>query len=128
MGSEGTESKWRYCVSDTNGLFCLSIAVSLNLVNGIFFSGVMGFALGAMFVRSVFHGDSKQMGQTMIEEVRDAFKNNLPNLKWMDDQTRELAKEKADAITDMIGFPDFILDNTKLDKRYEGVIIFLIFF
>lgn len=101
MGSEGTESKWRYCVSDTNG--------------------VMGFALGAMFVRSVFHGDSKQMGQTMIEEVRDAFKNNLPNLKWMDDQTRELAKEKADAITDMIGFPDFILDNTKLDKRYEGL-------
>ena len=75
MGSEGTESPWRYCVSDTNG--------------------VMGFALGAMFVRAVFHGESKQMAQTMIDEVRDAFKNNLPHLKWMDDQTRQLAKEKV---------------------------------
>ncbi|CAG2111753.1 unnamed protein product, partial [Medioppia subpectinata] len=75
MGSEGTESPWRYCVTDTNG--------------------VMGFALGAMFVKAVFHGDSKLMAQTMIEEVRDAFKNNLPNLKWMDEHTRQLAKEKA---------------------------------
>lgn len=74
-----------------------------------------------MFVKAVFHGDSKQMAQDMIEEVRDAFKNGLPNLKWMDDQTRQLAREKADAITDMIGFPDFILDADSLNKKYEGV-------
>ena len=101
MGSEGSESPWRYCVSDTNG--------------------VMGFALGAMFVRAVFHGDSKQMAQSMIEEIRNAFVDNLPHLKWMDEITRELAKEKAIAITDMIGFPDFILNNTKLDEKYDGV-------
>ncbi|XP_054159302.1 endothelin-converting enzyme homolog isoform X2 [Oppia nitens] len=101
MGSEGSESPWRYCVTDTNG--------------------VMGFALGAMFVKAVFHGESKQMAQTMIEEVRDAFKNNLPHLKWMDEETRDLAKDKADAITDMIGFPDFILNDKKLDEKYDGL-------
>lgn len=31
----------------------------------------------------------------MIQEVKDAFKNNLPMLKWMDKETRELAKEKV---------------------------------
>lgn len=41
VGSEGGESPWRYCVSDTNE--------------------VIGFALGAMFVREVFKGDSKPM-------------------------------------------------------------------
>ena len=39
IGSEGREEQWRYCVSDANN--------------------VMGFAIGAMFVREVFHGKSK---------------------------------------------------------------------
>ena len=41
IGSEGREEQWRYCVSDTHN--------------------VMGFAIGAMFVREVFHGKSKPM-------------------------------------------------------------------
>lgn len=75
IGSEGSESPWRYCVSDTNN--------------------VMGFSLGAMFVKSVFKGESKEMARLMIEEIKDAFKDNLPNLKWMDAETRKLAKEKV---------------------------------
>lgn len=39
IGSEGREEQWRYCVTDANN--------------------VMGFAIGAMFVRQVFHGKSK---------------------------------------------------------------------
>lgn len=39
----------------------------------------------------------------------------------MDRHTLKLAMEKADAITDMIGFPDFILNEKKLNKRYEAV-------
>lgn len=31
----------------------------------------------------------------MINEIRDAFKENLPLLKWMDSDTRKLAKEKV---------------------------------
>lgn len=101
VGSVGGESPWRYCVSDTNE--------------------VIGFALGVMFVREVFHGESKPMAESMINEIRDAFKENLPFLKWMDPETRKLAKEKADAITDMIGFPLFILDPKQLDQKYDGM-------
>jgi predicted metalloendopeptidase len=39
-GSSGEEEPWRYCVSDTES--------------------VLGFAVGAMFVREAFDGDSKQ--------------------------------------------------------------------
>ena len=75
IGSEGLETPWRYCVSDTNN--------------------VMGFALGSMFVKSVFKGRSKELAESMIKEVKDAFKDNLPHLQWMDPETRNLAREKS---------------------------------
>ena len=132
IGTDGIETPWRYCVSDTNS--------------------IMGFAMGAMFVKSVFKGKSKEMAESMIQEIKDAFIDNLPHLHWMDPDTRAFAREKvmcklqnckfaithlsgqkvvifinliqlfqADPITDMIGFPDFILDPVKLDERYDGV-------
>ncbi|KAL0859570.1 hypothetical protein ABMA27_010711 [Loxostege sticticalis] len=101
FGSEGTEESWRYCVTDTNN--------------------AIGFAVGAMFVREVFHGEAKTQGEIMIDNIRSAFKRNLMNLDWMDAETREAAETKADAITDMIGFPDYILQKHELDKQYEGL-------
>lgn len=101
IGSEGIEVSWRYCVTDTNQ--------------------VMGFALGSLFVRRVFQGKSKERAEEMIYSIRNAFKDNLPDLSWMDDRTRQLAREKADHINQMIGFPDFILNPEKLNGKYEGL-------
>lgn len=39
----------------------------------------------------------------MINDIRDAFKQNFEKLRWMDLQTLILAKNKADSISDMIG-------------------------
>ena len=39
----------------------------------------------------------------MIKMVKNSFKSNFKNLDWMDEETRNSAREKADAITDMIG-------------------------
>lgn len=41
IGAEGGEEPWRYCVSDTNN--------------------VIGFAVGAMYVRELFQGNAKAM-------------------------------------------------------------------
>ncbi|XP_014208366.1 endothelin-converting enzyme homolog isoform X3 [Copidosoma floridanum] len=101
IGSEGREEQWRYCVTDANN--------------------AMGFAIGAMFVREVFHGKSKPMAEEMINEIRTAFTKNLKNLDWMDGETRKSAEEKANAITDMIGFPNFILNPGELDERYDDL-------
>lgn len=57
----------------------------------------------------------------MINQVRRAFTRNLKNLDWMDAETRKAAEEKANAITDMIGFPDFILQPSELDERYRDL-------
>src|SRR5271156_4875194 len=57
----------------------------------------------------------------MIDQIRVAFQDNLVHLDWMDAETRVLAKDKIAAITDMIGYPDFILNPTELDKKYNGL-------
>lgn len=61
---------------------------------------------------------SKPEAEAMINSIREAFIENFKNLEWMDAETRRLAKEKALAITDMIGFPDYILNPADLDKKY----------
>lgn len=59
--------------------------------------------MGAIFVREVFQGDAKAQAEVMVNDVRNAFKRNFQNLKWMDSETRKAAEIKADAISDMIG-------------------------
>lgn len=98
-GVSGREDEWRYCITDTDS--------------------VLGFALGALFVKNAFHGESKETAEKMIDEVKTAFKNNLPFLDWMDAKTRAAAVDKANAVVDMIGFPQYITNVTQLDKEYE---------
>ncbi|XP_035628629.1 endothelin-converting enzyme 2-like isoform X3 [Oncorhynchus keta] len=64
------------------------------------------------------YGTKKVEG--MINEIRTAFNDALDHIKWMDKQTRTAAKDKADTIYKMIGFPDFILDPKELDDVYDG--------
>uniref|UniRef100_A0A3Q2XX52 endothelin-converting enzyme 1 n=1 Tax=Hippocampus comes TaxID=109280 RepID=A0A3Q2XX52_HIPCM len=80
----------------------------------------LGFALGALFVKATFDKRSKDTAEEMIDEIRAAFKRTLDRLAWMDDDTKRAAKEKADSIYDMIGFPEFIMDTKELDDVYDG--------
>lgn len=57
----------------------------------------------------------------MILEIKRALEESLASLVWMDEETRRSAREKADAIYDMIGYPNFILDPKELDKVFHEV-------
>ncbi|XP_026310633.1 endothelin-converting enzyme 2 [Piliocolobus tephrosceles] len=92
--------RWQTCISNTDD--------------------ALGFALGSLFVKATFDRQSKEIAEGMISEIRTAFEEALGQLVWMDDKTRQAAKEKADAIYDMIGFPDFILEPKELDDVYDG--------
>ena len=45
----------------------------------------------------------------------------LEEADWMDDETKLVAKEKAEVINERIGFPDFLLNDTQLCARYDDV-------
>uniref|UniRef100_A0A8C8DLI9 Membrane metallo-endopeptidase-like 1 n=1 Tax=Oryzias sinensis TaxID=183150 RepID=A0A8C8DLI9_9TELE len=77
-------------------------------------------AVGALYVRETFAGESKQMVSNLISKIQQAYVETLEELNWMDDASKEKAREKAMAMKEHIGYPDHILEesNQKLDQEY----------
>lgn len=59
----------------------------------------------------------------MIHTIREAFNELLAENHWMDDETRAVAKSKADSMNERIGYPEFLKDPVQLTKEYIMVII-----
>ncbi|CAL9704040.1 unnamed protein product [Knipowitschia caucasica] len=78
-------------------------------------------AVGALYVRETFAGESKRMVSDLIVKIQQAYVETLEELSWMDTQSKEKAREKAMSIKEHIGYPDHILeeDNQKLDQEYS---------
>lgn len=57
----------------------------------------------------------------MIHTIREAFNELLAENHWMDDETRAVAKEKADAMNERIGYPALITNKEELVKEYANV-------
>lgn len=57
----------------------------------------------------------------MVKHIREAFKSRVDEAGWMDEITRKAAREKADVMTEFIGFPDWYSNSTALEDYYRGV-------
>nr|XP_056721305.1 membrane metallo-endopeptidase-like 1 [Euleptes europaea] len=102
-GTMVEEARWRDCVSYVN----------TNMEN----------AVGALYVRETFAGKSKRMVRELIDKIREVFIETLDELQWMDETSKTKAQEKATAIKEQIGYPDYILENQneKLDQEYTNL-------
>lgn len=98
-GADIREERWRECITDVDN--------------------VLGFAVGAQFVNETFDQGTKPQAEKMIKLITEAFKKGLVEADWMDDMTRAEAEKKAEKITNMIGFPDYIINNTALEEKYH---------
>lgn len=57
----------------------------------------------------------------MIRTIREAFNELLVENRWMDEETKAVAKSKADSMNERIGYPDFLKDPVELPKVYRMV-------
>jgi neprilysin len=57
----------------------------------------------------------------MIHTIREAFNELLAENDWMDNETRAVAKEKADQMNERIGYPDLLTDPKELSSEYTMV-------
>ncbi|XP_068699784.1 endothelin-converting enzyme homolog isoform X2 [Montipora foliosa] len=99
-GTFGEDPRWQDCLSSVDGAF--------------------GMPFGLLFVDKAFEGESKKSAEEMIHDIRQVFLTNLNKVEWMDEETKEKAKEKAQAIRENIGYPDYLTNKTALALMYKG--------
>jgi len=101
MGIQSERTRWSQCVEWTNKK--------------------LGVAVGALFIRDNFNQESKEVALEMIHTIRAAFNELLAENDWMDDETRAVAKEKADSMNERIGYPELLTNATELEQEYVNV-------
>lgn len=101
LGILSDRNRWAQCVEVTNKK--------------------MGMAVGALFIRDNFNHESKITALEMIRTIREAFNELLADNAWMDDETRSVAKDKADAMNERIGYPELLTDTKELENEYISV-------
>lgn len=69
-------------------------------------NGMMGEALGRLYVAKYFPPESKARMETLVANLRTALGQHIDRLSWMSDTTKARAREKLDAFTVKIGYPD----------------------
>jgi len=78
-------------------------------------NGILGEAVGEMYVSRYFPESSKQKMVTLVENLRTALGQHIATLEWMSDETKVKAQEKLAAFTVKIGYPDKWKDYSTLD-------------
>ena len=88
--------------------------------------GVMGEALGKIYVSKYFPASSKERMKTLVENLRIALGERIAAQDWMDDSTKVNALLKLNTFYVKIGYPDRWTDmsDLKIDAKksyYENM-------
>lgn len=76
--------------------------------------GLLGFAVGELFVEKYFSASAKQEVLDIITNIRKVLKEDLAKLSWMTPETRQEALKKLELIEDRVGYPDKWRDYSSL--------------
>lgn len=99
-GITAEDPRWQDCLSAVDGSF--------------------GMAFGLLFVDETFEGESKKSAEEMIHDIRQVFLANLEKVDWMDEETKQKAIDKAEAMRQNIGYPEYLTNKTALAKEFKG--------
>ena len=95
-----------------------------------FVQGIMGEAVGKLYVQKYFPESSKQRMIALVRNLQTAFAQRIEENTWMTTDTKQKALEKLQAFDVKIGYPDkwqnmdsvFVIDDTKsLFDNVKGV-------
>lgn len=80
----------------------------------------LGEALGQVFVEKTFTNDTKSRALAMTQQIEKAMENDLHEIAWMSDETKQRALEKLHGIVNKIGYPDRWRDYSALHIERTG--------
>lgn len=90
----------------------------LNLVNNEMKTG-----LAHLYISRKFPDFIRRDGEPMSKNVLKAFREIVDESDWLDEETKEKAREKIEAMLVYIGYPDDIGNSSFIDSLYANLII-----
>jgi predicted metalloendopeptidase len=94
-GTKEILPRWKRCVSSTDR--------------------ALGEALGQVYVKKAFPPEAKTRALAMVKNLEAALGDDIRQLPWMSEATRQQALIKLGAITNKIGYPEKWRDYSALD-------------
>ena len=82
--------------------------------------GALGEALGQLYVAKYFPPEAKQRMINLVANLQEAFGQRIDNAVWMDQATKDKAKEKLAAILVKVGYPDTWRDYSGLEIKNDS--------
>lgn len=83
-------------------------------------NGVIGEALGKIYVEDQFPAEAKETAKTMVENIMETYKERIKNLDWMTEETKVKAIEKVNTLIVKIGYPDVWKDYTEMGIKADN--------
>ncbi|WP_028296970.1 M13 family metallopeptidase [Olivibacter sitiensis] len=75
----------------------------------------LGHALAQIYVKKYFPEEAKKRMRILVDNLKIALEGRMDKLDWMSDSTKTKAKEKLQAFTEKIGYPDKWRDYSKVE-------------
>lgn len=72
----------------------------------------LGELLGRYFIERKFNGNSKVYADQLVNELKTAFSQNLNDISWMDDTTKQAARGKLQQFITKIGYPGIFISTS----------------
>jgi putative endopeptidase len=85
-GQQEQQPRWRRCVTMTDDR--------------------LGEALGKAFVEETFSPKAKAATLQMVQDIKNAMRQDIDAAPWMSGETKKAAMVKLEAVVDRIGYPD----------------------
>jgi len=77
--------------------------------------GVLGDAVGKLYVKQYFTADAKQRMDVLVKNLLKTYEKSIDELTWMTPETKKRAQEKLAKITTKIGYTEKWRDYSKLE-------------
>ncbi len=84
--------------------------------------GVLGEALGQLYVKKHFPAESRRRMDELVGNLLKTYDTSIRGLAWMTDATKQKALEKLKRITTKIGYPDEWRDYSSLEIKADDLL------
>ena len=85
-------------------------------------NSAMGEAIGHIYVDRYFDPSSKARMQEIVSNLKNAYRERIQNLTWMDPETKQKALMKLEALDVQVGYPDEWLNYSELEVKNDSYV------